>query len=353
MKKYFWLCALVLSVSHLYAQKEYLAKINPATGTYSTVDSITGVVSIAAQASAAERHDVLVVRGAAGDEAHGARFAEWTAAWKAAAERAGAGFQVIGDTAADGGDDKTLLQRRLTDLGAASTTPLWLVLIGHGTWDGRSAKFNLRGPDVSAEELATWLDANKRPLVLIDSAPASAPFLQTLARPGRVVMCATKSGSESNATRFGGFIAEALGRAEADLDRDGQVSALELFLSAATAVEASYKADGLLATEHALLDDNGDGRGVRADWFQGIRAVKTAAEGLTADGLRAHQLHLVPSAAERALSAEQRSERDRLEVELADLRAKRQQLGEAAYYEQAEALLVRLARIYAIKPSTP
>ena len=68
---------------------------------------------------------------------------------------------------------------------------------------------------------------------------------------------------------------------------------------------------------------------------------------VTADGLRAHQFHLVPSAAERALTSEQRTERDRLELDLAALRTKRQQLGEAAYYEQVEALLVRLARLYA------
>jgi hypothetical protein len=298
----------------------------------------------------AERPEVLVVVGAAGDETYGQRFTQWTATWRATAERAGAGFQAIGLDAVGEVDDKTLLQRRLAALTGdttAASAPLWLVLIGHGTWDGRTAKFNLRGPDLATDELSAWLDANQRPLVLINTAPASAPFLQTLARPGRVVMCATKSGNQNSATRFGGFLAEALARADADLDRDGQVSALELFLGAATAVEASFKADGLLATEHALLDDNGDGRGVRADWFQGIRAVKTAADGLTADGLRAHQLHLLPSAAERALTAEQRRDRDRLELDLAELRSRRAQLGEAAYYEQVEALLVRLAQVYA------
>lgn len=313
--------------------------------------SVLALLMVVLAAPAAERHDVLVVVGAPGDETYGQRFTNWTATWRATAERAGAGFHVIGTEAPGEQDDKTLLQQRLAKLTTDPLTmqaPLWLVFIGHGTWDGRAAKFNLRGPDLAAAELSGWLDRCQRPLVLIDTTPASAPFLQTLARPGRVVMCATKSGSESSATRFGGFLAEALTRAEADLDRDGQVSALELFLSAATAVEASYKSDGLLATEHALLDDNGDGKGVRADWFQGIRAVKSAADGLAADGLRAHQVHLVPSAAERALSVEQRAERDRLELDLAEVRTKRQQLGDAAYYEQVEALLVRLARLYAI-----
>jgi hypothetical protein len=165
-----------------------------------------------------------------------------------------------------------------------------------------------------------------------------------------VIITATKSGNETNATRFGGFFAEALGKTEAnlnaDLDHDGQVSVLELFLNAAHAVDESYKKDGLLATEHALIDDNGDGRGTRGDWFQGVWAVKTAADGATADGIRAHQIHLLPNDAERNMTAEQRQERDRLESELAVLRMEKKQLTEDEYYRRLEEIMVRLARVY-------
>ena len=150
--------------------------------------------------------------------------------------------------------------------------------------------------------------------------------------------------------QFGGFLAEALGKTEsnvnADLDHDGQVSVLELFLNAGHAVDESYKKDGLLATEHALIDDNGDGRGTRADWFKGVWAVKIAADGATADGIRAHQIHLLPSDAERNMTAEQRQERDGLESELAVLRTEKMKLSEDEYYRRLEEIMLNLARVY-------
>lgn len=314
---------------------------------------LVGVLCNAHFVLAAERQDVLVVVGAPGDDDYGKRFHAWANTWRQASERAQAGCQVIGEgTGTDGttapteATDKDALRTAIAALGKPGTTPLWVVLIGHGTFDGRSAKFNLRGPDVAAEELAGWLDGCTRPVVVLNTAPASAPFLIALSRPGRVVITATKSGKEEQATRFGGFVAEALGKADADLDQDGQVSVLEVFLSAARAVEASYQTEGLIATEHPLLDDNGDGKGTRADWFQGVWAVKSAADGATVDGIRAHQIHLVPSDAERQLSNEDRVARDQLEQDLATLRAQRKTLKEDEYYRQLEGIMRKLSAIY-------
>ena len=301
---------------------------------------------------AVERHDVLVVVGAAGDELYGKRFLEWANAWRSASERAKATCHIVGLDQLNKPEDtdKDALHRTITTAATTSSGPLWLVLIGHGTYDGRLAKFNLRGPDVAAGELTEWLKDYPRPVVLLNTAPASAPFLQALSHPGRVIITATKSGNEGNATRFGGFVAEALGNAqtnaEADLDHDGQVSVLEIFLSAAHAVELSYKKDGLLATEHPLIDDNGDGRGTRADWFQGVWATKTAADKATVDGIRAHQIHLLPSDAERTLSDADRKERDVLENELALLRAEKKTLSEEDYYRRLEIIMVKLAGVY-------
>lgn len=297
---------------------------------------------------AVEQHDVIVVVGAPGEAEYATRFQAWTAAWRQAGERASAKVQVVGvDTAEQAEDaDKQALQRAIAAAASPGNAPLWIVLIGHGTFDGRSAKFNLRGTDVAAQELVGWLDGCQRPVVVLNTAPASAPFLTALSRAGRVVISATKSGREEQATRFGGFVAEALGKAEADIDQDGQVSVLEVFLHAARAVEASYKEEGLIATEHPLLDDNGDGRGTRADWFQGVWAVKGAADGATVDGIRAHQIHLVPSDAERQLSSEDRVARDQLEQDLATLRAQRKTLKEDEYYRQLEGIMRKLSAIY-------
>jgi hypothetical protein len=226
---------------------------------------------------------------------------------------------------------------------------LWLVFIGHGTFDGRSAKFNLRGPDISADELAVILKSCKRPLTVIDCASASGPFINALSAPGRVIITATRSGNEVNATRFGGYLARAIADPSADLDKDGQTSLLEAYLFASRQVEQFYKEAGRLATEHALLDDNGDGLGTPADWFRGVRAIKTAANGKSVDGVRAHQLHLVRGDVEQELSPATRARRDELEKHLSDLRAHKSDLSEENYYQQLETILIEMALLYESK----
>jgi hypothetical protein len=219
-------------------------------------------------------------------------------------------------------------------------------MIGHGTHDGREAKFNLRGPDVSDAELAEWLAPCKRPLAVIDCSSASAPFLKRLAGPNRVIVTATRAGSENNFARFGDYLSASIADPGADLDKDGQTSLLEAFIAASHRVEEFYKLDARLATEHALLEDNGDGLGIPADWFQGTRATKAAKDGAPLDGLRAHQWALVMSDAEKSLAPEFRAARDRLELDVEALRAKKAKLPEAEYSAQLETLLVRLARLY-------
>jgi hypothetical protein len=223
---------------------------------------------------------------------------------------------------------------------------LWIVFIGHGTFDGKTAKFNLRGPDISAEDLAAALKSCKRPLAVIQCASASGPFLNALSAPGRVIITATRSGYEVNATRFGGYLAQAIADPAADLDKDGQTSLLEAFLVAARQTAQYYQDQGRLLTEHALIDDNGDGLGTPADWFQGVRAVKTAAEGKSADGVRAHQMFLVRGAAEQQLAAGVRARRDELEQKLSDLRLRKSKINQDDYYHQLEALMIENARIY-------
>jgi hypothetical protein len=223
---------------------------------------------------------------------------------------------------------------------------LWLVFIGHGTFDGRSAKFNLRGPDLSAAALATALKPCQRALVVIQCASASGPFLNALSAPGRVIITATRSGYEVNATRFGGYLAQAIADPAADLDKDGQTSLLEAYLSASRLVEQFYKEQGRLMTEHALLDDNGDGLGTPAEWFRGVRAVKSAADAKAVDGVRTHQMFLVRGDAERQLSPEVRARRDELERELGALRSRKTKINEDEYYRQLEGILLETARLY-------
>ncbi|HXG48418.1 MAG TPA: hypothetical protein VNO52_12390, partial [Methylomirabilota bacterium] len=154
-----------------------------------------------------------------------------------------------------------------------------------------------------------------------------------------------RSGAEVNFARFGGYLAGTIGALEADLDKDGQVSLLEAYLLAARRTADFYESEGRLATEHSLLDDNGDGLGTPPDWFRGIRAVKKARDGASLDGVRAHQFHLIRSEAESKLPAAVRARRDELELQILSLRARKPELDEAKYYEQLEALLVEVARL--------
>jgi len=298
---------------------------------------------------------VIVVVGAAGESEYAPQFARWAGLWEQACSKGNAEFVPIGLDESGTSADRVRLQEALGKHSQPTTAPLWLVLIGHGTFDGRVARFNLRGPDLSARDLAAWLKPIPRPLAVINTTSASAPFLRELSAPGRIVITATKSGFEHNYARFGQYLAEEIAEPQADLDKDGQTSLLEAFLTASNAVAAFYTAAGRLATEHALLDDNGDGLGTPADWFRGIRPVQKArpparsaasAAGATLDGYRAHQLPLVHSPTETAMPAGLRAKRDHLELQIMTLRDAKAQLSEDEYFAKLEPLLREIARIY-------
>lgn len=294
----------------------------------------------------AQQATVIVVAGAPGEAEFATDIALQVEAWKKVSAQAAAKSVIIGAESVATGSDHDRLKAALAAEPKSGLDEVWMVLIGHGTFDGKDAKLNLRGPDVSATEMAEWLKPFTRPLAVIDTTSSSAPFMNKLAAPGRVIVSATRSGNEHNYARFGKFLAEALPDAKSDLDKDGQVSLLESFLSAAHRTAEFYKTEGRLATEHALLDDNGDGLGTPSDWFRGVIATKRTRDGAPPDGLRAHQFHLVRSTDEQQLSPEVRARRDRLEQQIAGLRDKKEKLGEEKYFNDLEKLLLELAALY-------
>ena len=313
---------------------------------------------------------VVIVRGASDTDEYGELFDSWSDRWVKSAEagkvavlRIGPvrprsdAFQLPGTSEGEDADRK-LLEKTLRDAASQAQSKrlaeLWIVLIGHGTFDGRSARFNLRGHDVSAEELKKWLEPITCPIAIANCSSASGPFLKALAGPNRVVMTATKTGAEINFARFGEFLSEAVGDAKFDLDKDGQTSVFEAFLSASRGTLAFYEFEGRLATEHALLDDNADGLGVRADFFRGVRLVKKVQGGATVDGRLAHKFHLVRSELEQQLSPETRRLRDQLEQAVIQFRDRKSSFeDEDVYYAQLEELLVQLAKAYETSSSAP
>lgn len=284
---------------------------------------------------------VVVVVGAGGTEEFSRSFGEWADRWVAAAEQ-GQAKVVRLDGRGRGTSDRDAIKAAIDASPAASH--LWVVLIGHGTFDGRTAKFNLHGPDVSAQELSDWLTKD-RPVAIVNCASASAPFINRLSGRNRVVVTATKSGLEHNYARFGQYLSEVIGDATIDLDKDGQTSLLEAWLVAARRTQDFYSENGRLATEHALIDDNGDERGTRYDAFVGLRPVART-KGAELDGFRAHQWHLVRGELERSMPAKLVAKRDELELAVIRLRENRSKYREEEYYSRLEELLVPLATLY-------
>ena len=300
--------------------------------------------------TAADRATVIVVTGAPGTAAYQALFTQWASHWKTAATQGDAVYYEIPSSP----KQAAVLKNRLAAEKQSRQTPLWLVLIGHGTFDGKSAKFNLHGPDLTAAELKTWLNNYSRPVAVINCASSSAPFINALSGTNRVILTATRSGAERNFCRLGGYLARAISSPNYDLDKDGQTSLLEAWLIASRQTAEFYKNENRLTPEHSLLDDNGDGKGTSPDWFRGTRITQKSDDPkLLPDGLRSHQFHLVPSAAERKLPIDQRARRDVLGLQLATLRARKSKMSKDEYYKELETILRELAAIYHPSTSNP
>ena len=176
--------------------------------------------------------EMLIVRGVEGEAVYGEQFDEEMALWEAAAKVAGVPAMVVQPDGKESQGERVLNEIE----GVISRAPsrLWLVMTGHGTFDGREARFTVEGEDLMPEDVVEALQGFEGELVFVHSGSASQPFGKALAGPKRICVTATKSGSEVFLTHFGVPFAKAIGgEPKADLDQDGQVSVLEAFLHAA------------------------------------------------------------------------------------------------------------------------
>lgn len=296
---------------------------------------------------AARDLDLIIAVGAPGEAEYAEKFKQAATAWTAAGAKAGVKADIIGlSGTSEKAEDASALGEKTKAAAAKPAGALWIVLIGHGTFDGRESRFNLRGDDVTPGQIAEWLKESKREIVLVAGGSASGSFTKEISGPGRIVVTGTKSADEVFYARFGEHMARAIGgEPEADLDQDHQVSLLEAFLFGSRKTAEFYETEGRLATEHALLEDNGDGIGTRAEVFRGV-VPETKEGGPKPDGERARQVALVLSEDEARLTDAQRKDRDQLEIEIRALAAKRPSMKDDDYYREMEALMLRLARIY-------
>jgi hypothetical protein len=216
-----------------------------------------------------------------------------------------------------------------------------LALIGHGTYDGTNYKFNVPGPDITAGELEALIDRipASRQLV-VNTTSASGASLPALAKKGRVVITATKSGTEKNVTIFARYWIEAIENLTADTDKNGSVSALEAFRYAQSKTAAYFQNEKLLATEHAMLDDTGAKDGVRDP------------SPANAQGQRAAAFWLIKPPANAAIASNPQKQKllarkEELEASIDRLKYRKAAMPPDEYKKQLSTLLLDLARTQA------
>ena len=166
-----------------------------------------------------------------------------------------------------GGECETLVGARATKANlkaaiekfakAGAEDTLTVLLIGHGTFDGLVYKFNLTGPDVSAEELRGMLDPIAARQLVVLASSSSGAAIEALRHENRVIITATKSGTEKNAVVFTRYWVEALRDAAADSDKNEILTAAEAFQFAKQKTANFYETQKRIATEHPLLETGG------------------------------------------------------------------------------------------------
>ncbi len=217
---------------------------------------------------------------------------------------------------------------------------VFVFIDGHGSYNNQTYKLNLVGPDPTAELLAGMLySVPARLFVVINATNSSGGSIPAFSQEGKIIITATKSGREGNLTHMGRFIADAFRDNASDSDKDGRVSIIEAYSYASYKVEEYYKNERNLQTEHAVLDDNGDG----------VAQGKPAPEN--GDGLLARTTFLdggVVALLQDDGSPERfdlaRQARD-LEKQIEALKYSKNQLPPAEYQKKLEELLLELAKI--------
>jgi Peptidase C13 family len=305
----------------------------------SAVIVIAASLLLASNALAQDTH-LLMITGVGGDDEHTQNFHKWASTIISAAKERGG----LTDTTITYLGDKPELdashikarstrenvQKAFTDLAtqAKAADEVFVVLIGHGSFDGQKGSFNLAGPDLSADDYAKLLEKiPAQRIVFVNTASSSGAFVQPLAGPGRTIVTSTKTGGEKNEPIFVQFFAEAFADTSADTDRNGRVSVTEAFEYAKAKVTASYQKAGTIMTEHATLDDGREGKFAATLFLESDRARAAKTASVANPELRA------------LIEAQQKLEND-----VTALRLKKDILPAAEYEQQLEKLLTELAQ---------
>ena len=290
---------------------------------------IASLFSVIPCSAFAQQTHLLVITGVPGDEEHAQKFQKWAASFIDAAKKKDAVPDANVTLLADKQATRAGVEKAFADLSARvkPADAVLVLLLGHGSFNGTQAAFNLPGPDLTVDEWTKLLARlPSRRVAFVDTTSSSGAFLPAVAAPGRVVITATKTGGERNETLFPEYFVAAFGDPAADRDRNGHVSVAEAFEFAKTKVVQAFQQKGLLLTEHAVLDDGGGG-GLASTLFLGTGR----AEGTLA-------IDLADPAMKKLAD-----EKEAIDQQIAALRLKKTSMPEAEYDAQLETLLTGLA----------
>jgi hypothetical protein len=303
------------------------------------------MIVVAPALASADVRRAVIISGASGGPKYAEQMREWrTALGAALVDRYG--FEqpqvrmLVDETVKPGEPANAANVKKLfADIkqAAAREDFLLVVLLGHGSFDGNVAKFNLVGPDLTAAEWSELLNGIAGRVVVVNTTEASFPFLEPLAAKGRVVITATHSAAQKYSTVFPEYFVKSMTEASTDLDKNGRTSIFEVFAASSAAVKRHYEQRGQLVTEHAILDDNGDGKGREAD-----------AEGPDGAFARLWSLEAEnPAESANPELAALLKRRRALEAEAEELKLKKGEIPDAEWQATFEKLMLELAKVSA------
>jgi hypothetical protein len=279
----------------------------------------------------------VTISGLGGEPDYDQRFKMWTEDIDGSLKKAGGDAKVF--TLQAPTRDKVQAQFAEIARQAKPDDALVVMLIGHGSYDGVEYKFNIPGPDLSGAEIASLLDrvpAGRQLVVVTTSSGGGA--IEALRRPNRVVITATKTGSEKNATVFARFWAEALRDPAADTDKNEAVSALEAFHYAQRKTTEFFDSAKRLATEHSVLEDTGKGEGEKDP------KPETGA-GRLAAAFPVVRLGANAAAARDPNKKALLDQKEQIENQIDKLKYEKAAMNAADYKKQLTALLLQLAKV--------
>jgi len=285
----------------------------------------------------------VTVSGLGGEPDYDQRFKMWAQDIESSLKKAGTpdadAITLINPT-------REQVRGRLTALASMvkPTDNLVLMLIGHGSFDGVEYKFNLQGPDLSGAELSTLLDRipAARQLVVVATS-SSGGVVEFLRKPNRIVIAATKAGTEKNATIFARYWAEALREPSADLDKNESISAMEAFRYAQRKTKEFFDTQKRLATEHSIFEDTGKGNGVAAAGAPGA----DEAEGRLAASFTVVRLGANAAASQDPAKKTLLDHKEELEQAIDQLKYEKASMPADDYKKQLTRLLLELAKTQA------